>query len=168
MGTIQSKWRRSQLGNGPLILWTKPIERFIMKKTLRPRIFTPRRITIIPLTCVNCEFRFAGVGAGQVLGSAGVHAGVLGPGVEDNQGILGVVVHECEVVALGETHRALQQTNRRWLLRWRSCVRLICTFSHRISGSGFPSTTTARRDVSPMCTSTSSMMVSNLGGPADE
>lgn len=38
------------------------------------------------------------------------------------------------------------------------------TLYHRISGSGFPSTTTARRDVSPMCTSTSSMMVSNLGG----
>lgn len=37
------------------------------------------------------------------------------------------------------------------------------TLYHRISGSGFPSTTTARRHVSPTWMSTSSMMVSNLG-----
>lgn len=42
------------------------------------------------------------------------------------------------------------------------------TLYHRISGSGLPSTTTARRHVSPMCTSTSSMMVSNLGGTTKE
>lgn len=38
------------------------------------------------------------------------------------------------------------------------------TLYHKMSGSGFPSTTTARRHVSRTCTSTSSMMVSNFGG----
>lgn len=143
---------------------------------------------------MNCEFSFAGVGAGQVLCSAGVHTGVFGAGVEDNKGIFWVVVHKCEVAALREKHVILRQTNQ--LLIWFQITLIILPISgccaaipfkknkykrkhsladydnftlyHRISGSGFPSTTTARRDVSPMCTSTSSMMVSNLGGTTKE
>ena len=38
------------------------------------------------------------------------------------------------------------------------------TLYQRMSGIGFPSTTTAKRGVSPTLTSKSSMMVSNVGG----
>lgn len=64
------------------------------------------------------EFGLAGVGAGQVLRGAGVHTGVIGAGVEDNQGVFWVIVHKCEVAALGEQHIILQQTNQ--LLIWFS------------------------------------------------
>lgn len=63
-------------------------------------------------TCMNCEFSFAGVGAGQVLRCAGVHARVFGPGIEDNEGILWVIVHKREVAALRQKHVILQQTNQ--------------------------------------------------------
>lgn len=63
---------------------------------------------------MNCELSFAGVGAGQVLGSGGVHSGVFGAGVEDNEGVLGVIVHKCEVVALREEDIVLRQTNPIW------------------------------------------------------
>lgn len=36
-------------------------------------------------TCMNCELGLAGVGPGQVLGSAGVHAGVIGLSVQDDK-----------------------------------------------------------------------------------
>lgn len=36
-------------------------------------------------TCVRCEFGLAGVGAGQILGRAGVDARMIGAGVEDDQ-----------------------------------------------------------------------------------
>lgn len=36
-------------------------------------------------TCVHCEFGLAGVGAGQVLGRAGVDARMVGAGVKDDQ-----------------------------------------------------------------------------------
>lgn len=58
------------------------------------------------------DFGLAGVGAGQVLSGAGVHAGVFGAGVEDNEGVFWVIVHKCEVAALGEEHIILQQTNQ--------------------------------------------------------
>lgn len=61
---------------------------------------------------MNCELGLAGVGAGQVLRSAGVHAGVVGAGVEDDEGIFRVVVHECVVAALREKHVILQQTSQ--------------------------------------------------------
>lgn len=120
------------------------------------------------LTCMDRQLRLAGVGAGQVLGSAGVHAGVFTAGVEDDQGIFWVIVDEGEVAALLEENVVLQSAIA---LKWAVTYRLICstaevkglTLYHRMSGSGFPSTTTAKRDVSPTYTSTSSMIVSNFG-----
>lgn len=122
---------------------------------------------------MNRELSLAGVGARQVLGGAGVHAGVVGAGVEDNQGIFWVVVNKGEVAALREKHVILQQIRyARVRLRTPHALQQFYvkyrTLNHRMSGSGLPSTTTARRHVSPMCTSTSSMMVSNLGGTAKE
>lgn len=49
---------------------------------------------------MNCEFCLAGVGAGQVLRSAGEHTGVIGLSVEDDEGILWVIVNKREVAAL--------------------------------------------------------------------
>ncbi len=60
-------------------------------------------------TCMNREFSLAGVGASQVLRSACVHAGVLGEGVQDNQGIFRVIVHKRVVAALREKNVVLQQ-----------------------------------------------------------
>lgn len=57
---------------------------------------------------MNGELGLAGVGAGQVLRGARVHARVFGLSVEDDKGILRVVVHKCEVAALGEKHVVLQ------------------------------------------------------------
>ena len=79
------------------------------------------------LTCMNCEFSFAGVGAGQVLCSAGVHAGVFGAGVEDNEGIFWVVVHKGEVAALREKHIILRQTDQ--LLIWFQITLIILPIS---------------------------------------
>lgn len=41
------------------------------------------------------------------------------------------------------------------------------TLNQRMSGMGLPSTTTAKRGVSPAQTSKSSMIVSNVGGAVD-
>lgn len=104
------------------------------------------------LTCVDRQLRLAGVGSGQVLGSAGVHARVFGAGVEDDQRIFRVIIDEGEAAALLEENAVLQSAVA---LKRVVTHRLICskvkglTLYHRISGSGFPSTTTARRDVSP-------------------
>lgn len=62
------------------------------------------------------ELGLAGVGAGQVLRGAGVHARVFGLGVEDDEGIFWVVVHKREVAALGEQYVVLQQTSRLLML----------------------------------------------------
>lgn len=125
-------------------------------------------VVVVPLTCVDRQLCLAGVGASQVLRSAGVDAGVLRAGVEDDQGIFWVIIDEGEVAALLEEDVILQSATA---LKWEVTYRLICstaevkslTLYHRMSGSGFPSTTTAKRDVSPMYTSTSSMIVSNFG-----
>lgn len=61
---------------------------------------------------MNCELGLAGVGPGEVLGSAGVHAGVIGLSVEDDEGILWVVVNKSEVAALREERIILKQINQ--------------------------------------------------------
>lgn len=63
-------------------------------------------------TCVNCELSLAGVGASQILRSAGVNTRVFRAGIEDNEGIFWVIVHKCEVAAFREKHVILQQTNQ--------------------------------------------------------
>lgn len=55
---------------------------------------------IVQRTCVHCKFGLAGVGTGQVLRRAGVDARMVGAGVEDDQRVLGVVVHKGVVAAL--------------------------------------------------------------------
>lgn len=127
-----------------------------------------KQAVVVLLTCVDRQLRLAGVGSGLVLRSAGVHAGVFSAGVEDDQRIFWVIVDEGEVAALLEENIVLQSA-----IAFKRVVtyRLICstaevkgrTLYHRMSGSGFPSTTTAKRDVSPTHTSTSSMIVSNFG-----
>lgn len=56
---------------------------------------------------MNSELSLARVGAGQVLCSAGINAGVFGAGVENNEGIFRVVVHKREVAALRQEHTIL-------------------------------------------------------------
>lgn len=60
------------------------------------------------LTCVDRQLRLAGVGTSQVLGGAGVDAGVFGAGVEDDQGIFWVIVDEGELAALLDENIVLQ------------------------------------------------------------
>lgn len=58
---------------------------------------------------MNGELGLAGVGAGQVLGRAGVDARVVRAGVEDDQRVLGVVVHEGVAAALRQLHVVLRE-----------------------------------------------------------
>lgn len=48
-------------------------------------------VVVLP-TCVDRQLSLAGVGAGQVLRSAGVHAGVFSAGIEDDQRIFWVII----------------------------------------------------------------------------
>lgn len=79
------------------------------------------------------EFGLAGVGAGQVLRGAGIHTGVIGAGVEDNEGVFWVIVHKCEVAALGEQHIILQQTNQ-LLIRFSPLHNPAATETKTLSG----------------------------------
>lgn len=58
------------------------------------------RAVVVLLTCVDHQLSLAGVGTSQVLGSAGVHTGVFGASIENDQRIFRVIVDEGEVAAL--------------------------------------------------------------------
>lgn len=62
------------------------------------------------------ELSLAGVGASQVLRSACVNTRVFSAGVEDNKGIVWVIIHKCKVAAFREKHVILQQIKQ--LSKW--------------------------------------------------
>lgn len=57
---------------------------------------------------MDSQLSLAGVGAGQVLGCARVHARVFGAGIENDQRVFWLIIDEGEVAALLEEHIVLQ------------------------------------------------------------
>lgn len=64
------------------------------------------------LTCVDGDLCLAGNSTGQVFGGAGVNTGILRTGIEHHHRVLGVIVHERAMAALGEEGVVLQPTNQ--------------------------------------------------------
>lgn len=126
-----------------------------------------------------CEFGLTGHRSCQVPGGAGVNPGVFRASVQDHQGTLIIVVHKCVMTTLRQQDIILEAKTvhidliLKDLYSAVNTIKLILmlkrmkTLSQRMSGTGLPSTTTAKRGVSPAHTSKSSMIVSNVGGAVD-
>lgn len=66
------------------------------------------------------QLSLAGVGTSQVLGGAGVHTGVFGASIENDQRIFRVIVDEGEVAALLEEDIVLQTAiTLKWVVIYR-------------------------------------------------